>query len=63
MAAVPVTHLYGTPDVTGDAIPDIWALASDGTVKIYTGGSAAIGSGTAVISADSAWATTKLAFG
>jgi hypothetical protein len=63
MAAVPVTHLYGTPDVTGDAIPDIWALASDGTIKIYAGGSAAIGSGTAVISADSEWATTKLTFG
>ncbi|MFF3504462.1 DNRLRE domain-containing protein [Streptomyces sp. NPDC003247] len=60
---VPVTHLRGTPDVTGDAIPDIWALSSAGSIYFYKGGAATIGTGTAVISADSLWGTTKLMFG
>lgn len=29
--------MTGTPDVTGDGIPDIWALMADGTVRFYTG--------------------------
>ncbi|KPI04194.1 hypothetical protein OK074_4721 [Actinobacteria bacterium OK074] len=61
--ATPVTHLYGTPDVTNDGVPDIWALAADGSVVVHKGGATAIGSGTVVISAGSGWATTKLAFG
>jgi hypothetical protein len=61
--AVPVTHLRGTPDVTKDGIPDIWALSSSGSVYFYKGGASTIGTGAAVISADSAWATTKLTFG
>ncbi|MEU5343998.1 DNRLRE domain-containing protein [Streptomyces sp. NPDC020766] len=61
--AAPMTHLYGTPDVTGDDIPDIWALASDGAIKFYKGGAATLGTGTTVISSGSEWATTKLAFG
>jgi hypothetical protein len=62
-AVTPVTHLYGTPDVTADGVPDIWALASDGSITVYKGGAATIGSGTVVISAESGWGTTKLAFG
>ncbi|MDQ0581547.1 DNRLRE domain-containing protein [Streptomyces rishiriensis] len=60
---VPTTHLYGTPDVNADGIPDIWALSSAGSIYFYKGGASVIGTGTAVISADSAWATTKLRFG
>ncbi|MEU2298373.1 DNRLRE domain-containing protein [Streptomyces antibioticus] len=60
---VPVTHLYGTPDVTGDKIPDIWALASTGSIYFYKGGASVIGTGAAVISSSSEWATTKLTFG
>ncbi|WP_406008470.1 DNRLRE domain-containing protein [Streptomyces sp. NBC_00637] len=62
-ATVPTTHLYGTPDVTNDGVPDLWALSSAGSIYFYKGGAAVIGTGTAVISADSAWATTKLRFG
>ncbi|MFH8800586.1 DNRLRE domain-containing protein [Streptomyces sp. NPDC017936] len=61
--ATPVTHLRGTPDVTKDGIPDLWALRSDGAVYFYKGGASVIGTGTAVISASSEWATTKLLFG
>lgn len=60
---VPTSHLYGTPDVNDDGIPDLWALSSAGSIYFYKGGAAVIGTGTAVISADSAWATTKLRFG
>lgn len=55
-------HFYGTPDVTGDDIPDIWALNSDGSVDVHAGGSAAIGTAAGVISANTTW-PTKLAFG
>lgn len=60
---VPTTHLYGTPDVTGDKIPDIWALASTGSFYFYKGGASVVGTGAAVISSASSWATTKLTFG
>ncbi|MDR6974882.1 hypothetical protein J2X68_001560 [Streptomyces sp. 3330] len=60
---VPTSHLYGTPDVDNDGIPDLWALSSAGSIYFYKGGAAVIGTGTAVISADSSWATTKLRFG
>lgn len=62
-ATVPTSFLYGTPDVTGDGIPDIWALAADGGIRFYEGGASALGSGTTVISAGSGWSTTKLSFG
>ncbi|MFF8973199.1 DNRLRE domain-containing protein [Streptomyces sp. NPDC014995] len=61
--AVPVTHLRGTPDVTQDGIPDIWAPSSAGSIYFYKGGATVIGTGTAVISSTSEWMTTKLAFG
>lgn len=59
----PVTHLRGTPDVTGDEIPDLWSLRSDGAIYFYKGGASVIGSRAVVISASSEWATAQLAFG
>ncbi|MET9482678.1 FG-GAP-like repeat-containing protein [Streptomyces sp. NPDC006638] len=32
-ASIPL--MIGTPDVTKDGIPDIWALVSDGTLRLY----------------------------
>jgi len=61
-ANMPLPQLYGTPDVTGDGIPDIWTLTSDHSVKVYAGGAKALGSGTEVISSASGW-EAKLAFG
>ncbi|GAA3807060.1 VCBS repeat-containing protein [Streptomyces phyllanthi] len=61
--AMPVRLIHGTPDATGDDIPDIWSLASDGSVKLYKGGASTIGTATTVISSSSGWGTTKLAFG
>ncbi|MGW7361970.1 hypothetical protein ACWGI8_00725 [Streptomyces sp. NPDC054841] len=29
--------VIGTPDVTGDSVPDVWALRSDGNAVIYPG--------------------------
>ncbi|MFI5758758.1 FG-GAP-like repeat-containing protein [Streptomyces sp. NPDC051569] len=60
---MPVARLYGTPDVTGDAIPDIWSQAPDGSIKLYKGGASALGAGTTVISVDSDWDINKIAFG
>ena len=60
--AKPTLHFYGTPDVTGDDIPDIWALNSDGSLDVYAGGSASIGAATKVISANTSW-FAKLALG
>ncbi|WP_230396182.1 hypothetical protein [Streptomyces blattellae] len=62
-ATTPVTHLYGTPDVNGDDIPDIWALASDGSIALHTGGRNTIGDATTVQSAASEWGVNKLTFG
>lgn len=59
---MPLPLLYGTPDVTRDGIPDIWSLTSDGSVKIYAGGTKTLGTGTEVISSGSEW-NKKLAFG
>ncbi len=52
--------MMGTPDVTGDRIPDIWAIASDGTIRFYTCTSTSGGS--AVTVTGGGWSSTK-AFG
>ncbi|MFJ5102411.1 DNRLRE domain-containing protein [Streptomyces sp. NPDC088554] len=62
-SAKPIHLVYGTPDVTGDGIPDIWALTDDGGIAIHKGGKATLGAATTVISADSGWKTSKLTFG
>jgi len=54
-----VPRFFAVPDVTGDAIPDLWAHMSDGSVRLYAGGKTAIGAYTTVIGS---W-TGKLAFG
>ncbi|MER6102545.1 FG-GAP-like repeat-containing protein [Streptomyces sp. NPDC001832] len=48
LAAIPL--MTGTPDVTGDGIPDIWALMADGTLRFYKATATWGGSPTTVIS-------------
>ncbi|MFE4831784.1 DNRLRE domain-containing protein [Streptomyces sp. NPDC056672] len=48
LASIPL--MTGTPDVTGDGIPDIWALMADGTVRFYKATATWGGSATTVIS-------------
>ncbi|MET7297197.1 DNRLRE domain-containing protein [Streptomyces griseoloalbus] len=55
--------LIGTPDANGDAIPDIWTVRSDGSVRFYTGGKTVLsGSGTEIIGQNSYW-KTRIAIG
>ncbi|MFF7360751.1 FG-GAP-like repeat-containing protein [Streptomyces sp. NPDC008125] len=42
--------MTGTADVSQDGIPDIWALAADGTVKFFKGGATTLGAPVTVIS-------------
>ncbi|MGW3644542.1 DNRLRE domain-containing protein [Streptomyces sp. NPDC000878] len=57
-------HLMGTPDVNGDAVPDIWAVRSDGTVRVYSGGRTSVvaGSGKEIIGA-APWWQNRIAVG
>ncbi|WP_427920757.1 DNRLRE domain-containing protein [Streptomyces sp. cg40] len=54
-AAYPLIH--GTPDATGDGIPDIWTTNAAGALLLYKGGATAIGSSTTLRS--SGWDTVK----
>ncbi|MFF2132493.1 DNRLRE domain-containing protein [Streptomyces olivochromogenes] len=55
--------LLGTPDANGDAVPDIWTVRSDGSVRFYSGSKSALsGSGTEIIGATSYW-QTRIAIG
>lgn len=56
--------LMGTPDANGDAIPDIWGVRSDGSVRLYAGGRTTVvpGSGTEIIAPASYW-KTRIAIG
>uniref|UniRef100_UPI001C244A35 hypothetical protein n=1 Tax=Streptomyces sp. AC558_RSS880 TaxID=2823687 RepID=UPI001C244A35 len=55
--------LIGTPDANGDAIPDIWTVRTDGTVRFYSGGRTVLsGSGTEIIGTSSYW-KTRIAIG
>ena len=55
--------LIGTPDANGDAIPDIWTVRTDGTVRFYAGGRTVLsGSGTEIIGTASYW-KTRIAIG
>ncbi|MFE9601447.1 hypothetical protein [Streptomyces hokutonensis] len=38
--------LYGTPDATGDGIPDIWATNSAGDLQLYAGRATSVGMAT-----------------
>ncbi|MDX6330270.1 MAG: hypothetical protein QOI83_2653, partial [Streptomycetaceae bacterium] len=56
-----VSRTLGTPDVTGDGIPDLWAqMTSDGSVRLYTGGKATLS--TTYTTVIGSW-TGKVAFG
>ena len=44
-----IPMMTGTPDVTGDGIPDIWALDSAGKVRFYKPSATDTGAGTTVI--------------
>jgi hypothetical protein len=58
-----VPLLIGTPSVSGDSVPDIWAVEADGSVRFYAGGKSALsGSGTEIITANSYW-KTRVAIG
>lgn len=53
-----IPHLIGTPDANGDAIPDVWTVRSDGSVRFYPGGRTVLpGSGTEIIGTASYWKT------
>ncbi|MFJ4873260.1 FG-GAP-like repeat-containing protein [Streptomyces sp. NPDC088757] len=49
--------LMGTPDANGDAIPDMWAAASDGKLYFYPGGRTA--HGTRFMASDLGWTTNR----
>ncbi|WP_330348710.1 FG-GAP-like repeat-containing protein [Streptomyces sp. NBC_00582] len=54
-AAYPL--IYGTPDVTGDGLPDIWTTNAAGALLLYEGGATAIGTSSTLRS--SGWDTVK----
>ncbi|MEU9266389.1 hypothetical protein AB0E04_13190 [Streptomyces sp. NPDC048251] len=54
-AAFPL--LYGSPDTTGDGIPDIVATNSAGALLLYKGGATALGTATTLRT--SGYSTTK----
>lgn len=53
-----VPLLTGTPDVTSDAIPDIWAVESNGSVRLQSGSRTSLtGTGSEIIGPASYWQT------
>ncbi|WP_328868726.1 hypothetical protein OHT76_00665 [Streptomyces sp. NBC_00287] len=55
--------LFGTPDANNDAIPDIWAIRSDGSVGFYVGGRTGLtGNPVQVYGAHDFW-LTRIAIG
>ncbi len=54
-ASIPM--LTGTPDATGDGIPDFWAATSDGALYLYPGGRTA--HGTRYLVGESGWAALR----
>ncbi|MFI1707800.1 FG-GAP-like repeat-containing protein [Streptomyces griseoruber] len=54
-AAYPL--IYGTPDVTGDGVPDIWTTNAAGALLLHQGGATAIGTSTTLRS--SGWDTVQ----
>ncbi|WP_159424393.1 FG-GAP repeat domain-containing protein [Streptomyces sp. 3214.6] len=56
-AAFPL--LYGSPDTTGDGIPDIWATNSAGALLLYRGGATAIGTATTLRTSGYTTSTVK----
>ncbi|WP_460068202.1 FG-GAP-like repeat-containing protein [Streptomyces sp. YKOK-I1] len=54
-AAFPL--IYGTPDVTGDGLPDIWTTNAAGALLLYQGGATSLGTSTTLRS--SGWDTVQ----
>ncbi|MFG3160067.1 DNRLRE domain-containing protein [Streptomyces sp. NPDC048232] len=51
-----IPHILGTPDVTGDTVPDVWTVRADGSVRIYAGKPDVLpGAGSEIITARSYW--------
>ncbi|GAA5207083.1 DNRLRE domain-containing protein [Streptomyces thinghirensis] len=51
-----IPHILGTPDVTGDSVPDVWTVRADGSVRIYAGKPDVLpGAGAEIITARSYW--------
>ncbi|MFI0242039.1 DNRLRE domain-containing protein [Streptomyces sp. NPDC016845] len=51
-----IPHILGTPDVTGDSVPDVWTVRADGSVRVYAGKTDELpGAGTEIITARSYW--------
>ncbi|MER7194770.1 DNRLRE domain-containing protein [Streptomyces flaveolus] len=51
-----IPHILGTPDVTGDSIPDVWTVRADGSVRVYAGATGVLpGAGTEIITPRSYW--------
>ncbi|MFE4592148.1 DNRLRE domain-containing protein [Streptomyces laurentii] len=59
-----ITLFQGTPDLSGDGIPDFWAMYKTGVVRFYRGGRTAHESAydNVIVAADGLW-TDKVAFG
>lgn len=58
-----IPHIHGTPDVTGDSVPDIWTVHADGSVRVYTGNPDVLtGTGSEIITSRSYW-KTRIAIG
>ncbi|MFJ1595701.1 FG-GAP repeat domain-containing protein [Streptomyces sp. NPDC088261] len=59
-SSIAVPHILGTPDTNGDAVPDIWALYADGSIRVHLGSRTALsGSGTEVMGASAGWAARQ----
>ncbi|WP_137994231.1 FG-GAP-like repeat-containing protein [Streptomyces vilmorinianum] len=43
-----IPKIQGTPDATGDGIPDLWAVMADGTLRFYAGARTTHGTSTLV---------------
>jgi hypothetical protein len=55
-SAASIPLLIGTPDANGDAVPDIWTVRSDGSVRFYAGSKTVLsGAGTEVVAVNSYW--------
>ncbi|MFJ8189394.1 FG-GAP repeat domain-containing protein [Streptomyces sp. NPDC096094] len=51
-----IPHIIGTPDVTGDSVPDVWTVRADGSVRIYAGDTGELpGAGAEIVTARSYW--------
>ncbi|MFD7571528.1 FG-GAP-like repeat-containing protein [Streptomyces sp. NPDC059810] len=59
-----IKFLFGTPDASGDGIPDVWTVRTDGAVRFYVGGRSVLpGSGTEIVSVSGGGWKGKLAIG